>query len=77
MLMRNNRNNINVFPHSTFNWVGIDGTQVLCHMTPVGAYLSLLQSFLPVWTLISMVSGRRYVYGAGDGGGCAEGDPEP
>ena len=24
----------NVFPHSTFNWVGIDGTQVLCHMTP-------------------------------------------
>jgi hypothetical protein len=26
----------NVFPHSTFNWVGIDGTQVLCHMTPVG-----------------------------------------
>jgi len=28
-------NNINVFPHSTFNWVGIDGTQVLCHMTPV------------------------------------------
>lgn len=28
-------NNINVFPHSTFNWVGVDGTQVLCHMTPV------------------------------------------
>jgi alpha-mannosidase len=24
----------NVFPHSTLNWVGIDGTQVLCHMTP-------------------------------------------
>jgi len=30
------RNNVNAFPHSTFNWVGIDGTQVLCHMTPVG-----------------------------------------
>jgi hypothetical protein len=28
----------NVFPHSTFNWVGIDGTQVLCHMTPVGGW---------------------------------------
>jgi alpha-mannosidase len=27
---------VNKFPHSTFNWVGIDGTQVLCHMTPVG-----------------------------------------
>lgn len=26
----------NVFPHNTFNWVGIDGTQVMCHMTPVG-----------------------------------------
>lgn len=35
-LMRADRNNVNVFPHSTFNWVGIDGTQVLCHMTPVG-----------------------------------------
>lgn len=27
---------MNKFPNSTFNWVGIDGTQVLCHMTPVG-----------------------------------------
>jgi len=33
------RNNVNAFPHSTFNWVGIDGTQVLCHMTPVGTTL--------------------------------------
>ncbi|KAF5376659.1 hypothetical protein D9615_007835 [Tricholomella constricta] len=31
-------NNVNVFPHTTFNWVGIDGTQVLCHMTPVDTY---------------------------------------
>ena len=30
----------NVFPHSTFNWIGIDGTQVLCHMTPVGTLFS-------------------------------------
>lgn len=28
----------NQFPHSTFNWVGIDGSQVLTHMTPVNAY---------------------------------------
>ena len=28
----------NVFPHTTFNWVGIDGTPVLCHMTPVGKF---------------------------------------
>jgi alpha-mannosidase len=37
--MRLYRNNVNKFPHSTFNWVGIDGTQVLCHMTPVGTTL--------------------------------------
>jgi alpha-mannosidase len=35
----------NVFPHSTFNWVGIDGTQVLCHMTPVGKFQVYLPSF--------------------------------
>lgn len=28
----------NKFPHSTFNWVGIDGSQVLTHMTPVGIH---------------------------------------
>lgn len=30
----------NRFPHTTFNWVGIDGSQVLCHMTPVGKITS-------------------------------------
>jgi len=35
-----NRNNVNRFPYSTFNWIGIDGTQVLCHMTPVGTIRS-------------------------------------
>lgn len=34
--------NSNTFPHSTFNWVGIDGTQVLCHMTPVGMSLVIV-----------------------------------
>lgn len=28
----------NNFPHTTFNWVGLDGTQVLTHMTPVNTY---------------------------------------
>ncbi|OCF39360.1 hypothetical protein I317_06845 [Kwoniella heveanensis CBS 569] len=31
-------NNINVFPYSTFNWVALDGSQVLSHMTPVDTY---------------------------------------
>ena len=33
-------NNINVFPNTTFNWVGIDGSQVLCHMPPSDTYNS-------------------------------------
>ena len=47
-----NRNNINVFPHSTFNWVGIDGTQVLCHMTPVGTSSHPDFSTLPIDVLV-------------------------
>lgn len=31
-------NNINLFPMSTFNWKGIDGTQVLTHMPPANTY---------------------------------------
>jgi alpha-mannosidase len=31
-------NNINKFPNSTFNWVGLDNTQVLCHMAPTETY---------------------------------------
>jgi len=26
-------NNINKFPHTTFNWVALDGSQVLCHVS--------------------------------------------
>jgi len=31
-------NNINEFDHTTFNWVGLDNSQVLCHMAPCGSY---------------------------------------
>ncbi|KAG8526958.1 uncharacterized protein KY384_008387 [Bacidia gigantensis] len=31
-------NNINNFPHTTFNWVGLDNSQVLCHMAPAETY---------------------------------------
>ncbi|KAL1841370.1 hypothetical protein VTK73DRAFT_3499 [Phialemonium thermophilum] len=31
-------NNINNFPHTTFNWVALDGSQVLCHMPPSETY---------------------------------------
>lgn len=31
-------NNINNFPHTTFNWVSLDGSQVICHMAPSNTY---------------------------------------
>lgn len=33
-------NEYNQFPHHTFRWEGIDGSQVLCHMPPEGEYNS-------------------------------------
>ncbi|KAK3394692.1 glycoside hydrolase family 38 protein [Podospora didyma] len=33
-------NNINKFPHTTFNWVALDGSQVICHMPPAETYTS-------------------------------------
>jgi hypothetical protein len=27
-------NSVNAFPHTSFKWVGLDGTQVLTHMAP-------------------------------------------
>lgn len=31
-------NNINTFPHTTFRWVSLDGSQVMCHMAPAETY---------------------------------------
>ena len=31
-------NNINNFPHTTFRWVSLDNSQVLCHMAPANTY---------------------------------------
>ncbi|RXW22273.1 hypothetical protein EST38_g3570 [Candolleomyces aberdarensis] len=55
-------NNINTFPHSSFNWVGIDGTQVLCHMTPVETYTAQA-------TNLESSDTALLVFGNGDGGG--------
>ncbi|KAG8699593.1 Glycoside hydrolase, 38 vacuolar alpha mannosidase [Ceratobasidium sp. 395] len=59
------RNNINVFPHSTFNWVGIDGTQVLCHMTPVDTYTAQATT----GDNLESSDMGLLVFGNGDGGG--------
>ncbi|KIJ61767.1 glycoside hydrolase family 38 protein [Hydnomerulius pinastri MD-312] len=69
-------NNRNVFPHSTFNWVGIDGSQVLCHMTPVDTYTAQAT----VGEVNKGVTNHKnlesndtalLVFGNGDGGGGA------
>ncbi|KAF8671950.1 Alpha mannosidase, middle domain [Rhizoctonia solani] len=67
-------NNVNVFPHSTFNWVGIDGTQILCHMTPVDTYTAqattgdVRKAVTNHKNLESSDMGLL-VFGNGDGGG--------
>jgi len=67
-------NNINVFPHSTFNWVGIDGTQVLCHMTPVDTYTAQanvgdVNKGLTNHKNLESSDTSLLVFGNGDGGG--------
>lgn len=67
-------NNINVFPHSTFNWVGLDGTQVLCHMTPVDTYTAQatvgdVNKGLTNHKNLESSDTALLVFGNGDGGG--------
>lgn len=67
-------NNINVFPHSTFNWTGIDGTQVLCHMTPVDTYTAQatfgdVQRGISNHKNLESSNTALLVFGNGDGGG--------
>ncbi|KIY67661.1 glycoside hydrolase family 38 protein [Cylindrobasidium torrendii FP15055 ss-10] len=67
-------NNINRFPHSTFNWVGIDGTQVLCHMTPVDTYTAQatvndVKKGIENHKNLESSDKALLVFGNGDGGG--------
>ncbi|KAJ1911829.1 Glycoside hydrolase, 38 vacuolar alpha mannosidase [Tieghemiomyces parasiticus] len=68
-------NNINKFPHTTFQWIGLDGrSQVLTHMAPSETYAAQVQ----VGELVDSVDRHRdlpytnesmLLYGDGDGGG--------
>ncbi|KIJ07646.1 glycoside hydrolase family 38 protein [Paxillus involutus ATCC 200175] len=69
-------NNVNVFPHSTFNWVGIDGTQVICHMTPVETYTAQatvgdMNKGITNHKNLESNDTALLVFGNGDGGGGA------
>lgn len=66
-------NKVNAFPHNSFYWQGIDGSQVLVHMPPEGDYNSA------AGPKNLLEAARKYkekdigigllVYGGGDGGG--------
>ncbi|KAK9421683.1 putative alpha-mannosidase [Seiridium unicorne] len=67
-------NNINNFPHTTFNWVALDGSQVICHMPPSETYTAEAH-FGDVNRSISRHKSMDQdhtsllVFGKGDGGG--------
>jgi len=67
-------NNINKFPHTTFNWVALDGSQVICHMPPSETYTAEAH-FGDVKRSISQHKSMDHdhtsllVFGKGDGGG--------
>lgn len=67
-------NNINNFPHTTFRWVSLDGSQVLCHMAPAETYTASAH-FGDVKRSVSQHKSMDQdntsllVFGKGDGGG--------
>lgn len=67
-------NNINNFPHTTFNWVALDGSQVICHMAPSETYTAdanfgdVVRSVTQHKSL-DQDNTSLLVFGKGDGGG--------
>lgn len=67
-------NNINNFPHTTFNWVSLDGSQVICHMAPAETYTAEAH-FGDVRRSVTQHKSMNedntslLVFGKGDGGG--------
>ena len=67
-------NNINNFPATTFRWVGLDGSQLLCHMPPTDTYTAelTLDEVLRSETKhknLGDAPAALLAYGFGDGGG--------
>ena len=67
-------NTVNQFPYKSFNWEGLDGTQVLAHMEPQGDYNSgstvfALHKSDKRNTERDILDKALLIYGDGDGGG--------
>lgn len=67
-------NTVNQFPYKTFIWEGLDGSQVLAHMEPLGDYnsgaspLAIFKSEARN-TEKGLIPKALLIYGDGDGGG--------
>ncbi|KAK3300935.1 glycosyl hydrolases family 38 N-terminal domain-containing protein [Chaetomium fimeti] len=67
-------NNINRFPHTTFNWVALDGSQVMCHMPPAETYTAEahfgdVKRSMSQHKSLDQDPTSLLVFGKGDGGG--------
>lgn len=67
-------NNINNFPHTTFKWVALDGSQVLCHMAPsetytASAHFGDVKRSVTQHKSMDQDNTSLLVFGKGDGGG--------
>lgn len=67
-------NNINKFPHTTFNWVALDGSQVICHMPPAETYTAEahfgdVKRSMSQHKSLDQDATSLLVFGKGDGGG--------
>ena len=67
-------NNINNFPHTTFNWVSLDGSQVLCHMAPAETYTAEAhfgdaKRSVTQHKSLDQDNTSLLIFGKGDGGG--------
>lgn len=67
-------NNINNFPHTTFNWVALDGSQVICHMPPSETYTASanwgdVKRSISQHKSMDQDHSSLLVFGVGDGGG--------
>ncbi|KAJ5114932.1 hypothetical protein NUU61_000691 [Penicillium alfredii] len=67
-------NNINNFPHTTFQWVALDGSQVMCHMAPAETYTAEahfgdLKRSITQHKSLDKEKSSLLVFGKGDGGG--------
>lgn len=68
------RSEINEFPHTTFRWTGIDGSELLAHYPAVDSYNGTMTAGEVTETVYGdaqnhVAPDRCYLFGLGDGGG--------